>query len=98
MIAEKRNRTELQSFSNNWYNPGSLVKRTLWMITNVLFFNHGLAIFNGLKILLLRLFGAKIGKGVLLKPSVNIKYPWFLTIGNHCWIGERVWIDNLAPV
>jgi putative colanic acid biosynthesis acetyltransferase WcaF len=68
------------------------------MIVNSLFFNHGLAVFNGLKCSLLRWFGARVGKGVLIKPSVNIKYPWLLTIGNHCWIGENVWIDNLAEV
>ncbi|MDB5191411.1 MAG: wcaF [Segetibacter sp.] len=33
-----------------------------------------------------------------MKPSVNIKYPWKLELGDYCWIGEKVWIDNLAPV
>ena len=42
--------------------------------------------------------GAKIGKGVFIKPSVNIKYPWNLTIGDDTWIGEGVWIDNLGKV
>jgi putative colanic acid biosynthesis acetyltransferase WcaF len=46
----------------------------------------------------LRVFGAEIGKGVVIKPAVNIKYPWLLSIGHHAWIGERVWIDNLAKV
>jgi putative colanic acid biosynthesis acetyltransferase WcaF len=44
------------------------------------------------------LFGAKIGKGVVVKPGVQIKYPWHLIIGNHVWIGEHVWIDNLTTV
>lgn len=47
---------------------------------------------------MLRLFGAKIGTDVLIKPCVNIKYPWFLEIGDHSWIGENAWIDNLAKV
>lgn len=47
---------------------------------------------------LLRLFGAKVGNGVVVKPNVNIKYPWFLEIGDECWVGEGVWIDNLAQV
>ena len=47
---------------------------------------------------MLRLFGAKIGKGVLIKPYVTIKYPWYLEIGDFTWIGEHVWIDNLAQV
>ena len=44
------------------------------------------------------MFGAKIGKGVVLKPNINIKYPWRLRIGNHSWIGEGVWVDNLEDV
>lgn len=47
---------------------------------------------------LLRLFGAKIGKGLIIKPDVNIKYPWKLNIGDHVWLGEEVWIDNLDEV
>lgn len=47
---------------------------------------------------LLRLFGAKVGRGVVLKPRIRVKFPWKLTIGNHSWIGEDVWIDNLADV
>lgn len=48
--------------------------------------------------MILRLFGANIGSSVVIKPKVNIKYPWKLSIGNHCWIGESVWIDNLDEV
>lgn len=48
--------------------------------------------------LLLRAFGARIGRGVVIKPGVRVKFPWRLTIGDHTWIGEGVWIDNLAPV
>lgn len=44
------------------------------------------------------MFGATIGKNVVIKPRVNIKYPWFLAIGNNSWIGEGAWIDNLAFV
>jgi putative colanic acid biosynthesis acetyltransferase WcaF len=53
---------------------------------------------SAVKVVLLRLFGAKIGKGVVIKPNVNIKYPWLLEIGSYVWIGEQVWIDNLANV
>ena len=53
---------------------------------------------SSIRIKILRTFGSTIGNGVVIKPNVNIKYPWFLTIGNDCWIGEDVWIDNLAQV
>ena len=47
---------------------------------------------------LLRLFGAQIGRGVCIKPGVRVKFPWRLVVGDHVWIGEDVWIDNLAEV
>lgn len=47
---------------------------------------------------LLRAFGAKIGKGVYIKPGLRVKFPWYLEVGDHTWLGEDAWIDNLAPV
>jgi putative colanic acid biosynthesis acetyltransferase WcaF len=47
---------------------------------------------------LLRCFGAKIAKGVVIKPRVRVKFPWKLCIGTDSWIGEGVWIDNLCSV
>lgn len=92
-------KTDLGKFDNSWYRPGRPAPvRALWYLTNVLFFMNPLFPFSGFKVFLLRLFGAKIGRQAVLKPGVNIKYPWRLRAGNHCWIGEKVWIDNLADV
>jgi len=88
----------LSDFENSWYNPGAgFLKKTIWYFLNALFFNSFFPI-NAIKIFLLKLFGAKIGKGVIIKPFVSVKYPWKLTVGNHVWIGEKVWIDNLDSV
>jgi len=73
-------------------------KQLLWYLVNIFFFKNSLNILSGLKVFLLKCFGATLGKGVNIKPNVNIKYPWKLTIGDHCWIGEQVWIDNLSEV
>lgn len=89
---------DLSSYNNKEYKPGGWFKRMLWHCVNGMFFRSGLFPFYGIKTGLLKLFGARIGKGVLIKPYVNIKYPWFLEIGNHTWVGENVWIDNLCTV
>src|SRR5687767_13826142 len=91
-------RTDLSKFNNDWYRPGAnIVMRVAWYVTNAFFFASCLP-FGRLKVALLRLFGARVGQGVVIKPRVNIKYPWLLEIGSHVWIGEGVWIDNLATV
>ncbi len=91
-------KVNLSEFNNNWYNPGSKIKIGIWFFFNVLFLNNNFNPFSGFKIIVLKLFGAKIGQGVIIKQSVNIKYPWLLEVGNFVWIGEKVWIDNLAKV
>jgi putative colanic acid biosynthesis acetyltransferase WcaF len=91
--------TRLDKYNNSWYNAGgNPISRIAWYFINALVLNSALLPISGLKVALLRLFGAKIGQGVVIKPCVNIKYPWRLTIGNHVWIGEEVWIDNLDQV
>ncbi|WP_053990060.1 WcaF family extracellular polysaccharide biosynthesis acetyltransferase [Mangrovimonas sp. TPBH4] len=91
-------KTDLSTYNNDWYQPGNPLKRLSWYVVNALFFVNPLNLSSGLKVLLLKMFGAKIGKGVVIKPGVNIKYPWKLTIGDFSWIGEKVWIDNLGEV
>ena len=95
---ETQLKTDLSKYNNDWYKTGgSLIKRILWYIVNAIFFNSAFPI-NSFKCFLLRLFGAEIGKGVVIKPFVNIKYPWLLKIGHYVWVGEKVWIDNLGLV
>ncbi|MBX7241343.1 MAG: WcaF family extracellular polysaccharide biosynthesis acetyltransferase [Bacteroidia bacterium] len=92
-------KTDLSRFENKWYHPGaSPVKRLLWYYTNEIFFKSAFFPLYGMKSAILRLFGAKVGVGVIIKPCVNIKSPWRLTIGDYSWIGENSWIDNQANV
>jgi len=90
-------KTDLRKFNNSWYKPGSVVARVIWYCIQAAFFRSAFP-FSAFKVLLLRLFGAKVGSGVVIKPHVRIKYPWRLSIGDHSWIGEDVWIDNLGKV
>lgn len=51
-----------------------------------------------LRVAILRLFGSRIGDGVLIRHGVKIHWPWKLSVGDHSWIGEGTWILNLEPV
>ncbi|MGV9800982.1 DapH/DapD/GlmU-related protein [Mycobacterium sp. NPDC003449] len=53
---------------------------------------------NAVRIGVLRLFGADIAAGVIIRHRVKIHWPWKLTIGRNSWIGEEAWILNLEPV
>ncbi|BDD10024.1 colanic acid biosynthesis acetyltransferase WcaF [Fulvitalea axinellae] len=98
-LEKRRNEVDFSVFENSWYKPGgNILKRLLWFYVNAFVFRTSWLPFSGPKNALLRLFGAKVGKGVVIKPSVNIKHPWRLEIGDHCWIGEDTWIDNLADI
>lgn len=90
--------TRLDLFDNSEYNPGNMLARMLWVVASGLFFQTWFPWPSGLKVRLLRVFGARIGSGAVIKPHVIIKYPWKLEVGDHVWIGEQAWIDNLDRV
>jgi putative colanic acid biosynthesis acetyltransferase WcaF len=69
----------------------------LWLLAQRIFLSSPLS-GTRLRVLVLRLFGARIGRGVVIKSGVRVKFPWRLQVGDHCWIGQDVWLDNLAEV
>lgn len=92
-------KTDLSSFRNPSFSRGApLWKELAWYFISAMFFRHPLTLSSGIKVWWLRRFGARLGKGVLIKPSVQIKFPWKLQVGDYSWIGEHVWIDNLEQV
>ncbi len=81
------------------YQPGaSYGKQLLWYFLGAPLFRSYLLPCSGFKVWLLRRFGAQVGEGVRIKPGVQVKFPWRLTIGDYVWIGEAAWLDNLAPI
>jgi putative colanic acid biosynthesis acetyltransferase WcaF len=97
MIQEKK-QVNLALYRTTIDIGAPFLKQVTWYFVNVLFFKNPFITPSSLKRTLLRLFGAAIGNGVVIKPCVNIKYPWKLRVGNHTWIGENVWIDNLSDI
>ncbi|WP_298707956.1 WcaF family extracellular polysaccharide biosynthesis acetyltransferase [Chitinophaga sp.] len=90
--------TDLSKFSTGNYVAGPKWKVLSWYFVNYWIFNSSLPWPYGLKVKLLRMFGAKVGNGLVIKTKVRIKNPWRLTLGDNVWIGEDVWIDNLEDV
>lgn len=87
-----------KAFDTKDWTPGaSAVKVLLWYFTDTLIFRSGLVPFSVILVAILKLFGAKIGKDVRVKPFIHIKYPWRLTLGDHSWLAD-CYIENLAPV
>lgn len=94
-----RPKTNLASFNNDDFDEGaSRLKWMLWFFANTLFVKNPLNPVSGLKVMVLKWFGAKIGHGVIIKPGFNIKFPWRLKVGNNVWLGEDVWIENQGQV
>src|SRR4051794_21514667 len=89
---------QLQQFSNRRFERGrSAWVEALWLTCR--FFLLSSWIPGALhRRVLLRAFGAKIGHSVNIKPRVRVTFPWKLAVGDHSWIGEGVWIDNLECV
>lgn len=80
------------------YDPGPLLRRVLWLAVSRVFFETRFPWPSAWKAAWLRVFGARVGEGLVIKPRVQVKFPWKLSLGGRCWIGEGVWIDNPAPV
>jgi putative colanic acid biosynthesis acetyltransferase WcaF len=81
------------------YTPGApLWKQLLWYYLGDGLVRSSWLPFSAFKVWILRQFGAQIGQGVRIKPGVQVKFPWRLAIADYVWIGERVWIDNVASV
>ncbi len=93
-------KTRLEQFNaNQGLNRGrSKVFELIWYLAKCAFFLSPLPWPSKWKCAILRFFGAKVGGGVVIKPRVNIHFPWKLEIGDHCWLGEEVFILNFEPV
>lgn len=79
-----------------WDRPRSVL--AMWLLAELLLVTNPLQISSALRTRVLRAFGAQIGRGVILRPRMRVKFPWKLRIGDRSWIGEGVWIHNQNQV
>lgn len=89
----------LALYSSKTFDRGAARwKEAAWWVVRCTFFQTNLPWPSALRSALLRLFGAQVGLGVVIRSNVNISFPWRLRIGDHVWIGQEVMILSLAPV
>jgi putative colanic acid biosynthesis acetyltransferase WcaF len=90
---------DLSSYSAARFDRGAgKLKEGAWRLVNLFLFQLCPIGFYALKRTVLRGFGAKIGRGVVIKPQVKITFPWKLAVGDHAWLGEECWLLNLEHI
>jgi putative colanic acid biosynthesis acetyltransferase WcaF len=90
--------TDLSSYKHSYHPGRSWFVQAMWFFLGLPVLRCSILPSSGFRRSWLRLFGAEIGEGVVIKPGVRVKFPWLLRVGSHTWIGEDCWIDNLALV
>jgi len=89
----------IDTYDNQSFDRGApRWKELLWYLCRDLFFLYCPPLPSSWRVSLLRLFGAKVGEGVVIRERCSIQLPWRLSIGDHCWIGEGVEILCLDEV
>ncbi|MBX3097427.1 MAG: hypothetical protein KF812_11240 [Fimbriimonadaceae bacterium] len=103
-MSESNNPNEYRGVRNDLFDKGDFVRgkpflvEVVWYFVKMGFFLSAFPWPSRLKATLLRLFGAKVGAGLYIRPRVNIHMPWKLVIGDHVWIGERCELLNLEQL
>jgi len=69
-----------------------------WWIVQATLFRASPQALYGWRRFLLRMFGCSVGKGVLVRPTAEITYPWKVSIGDYSWIGHDVTLYSLGEI
>ena len=81
----------------NFRGKNAFVVQLWWLVQSLLFKNSPQLLY-GFRRFILRMFGAKIGKKVIIRPTVRITYPWKVSIGDYSWIGDDVVLYSLGEI
>ena len=79
------------------YTPKEYLLRISWSIANILFKLTPKPL-HWVRVGILISFGAKVGKQVVIYPSVDVQFPWNLEIGDFVAIGRGVKLYNLGKL
>ncbi|MEH6842291.1 WcaF family extracellular polysaccharide biosynthesis acetyltransferase [Priestia megaterium] len=92
-------KVDLSKYNQDDYDRGKngLVVILWWFIQGTLF-RYSIHNMYGWRRFLLRLFGAKIGRGVKIRSTAKFTYPWKISISHHSWIGDDVVFYSLDSI
>ena len=88
----------LYKLPSNWSPSAPFIVQSIWFCIGSPLLSNRFVPGSFWRVFLLRLFGCNILNKCRIKPGFRVKYPWKLSIGFACWLGEDVWIDNVSDV
>jgi len=98
-VLDAPSRVDMRKYDQSWFDrgrPNGLI--LLWWLVQAIAFPLSPHFLNGFRCGLLRLFGARIGQGVLIRPTARFTYPWKIEIGDYSWIGDDVVLYSLDDI
>lgn len=90
---------DLSRYDQSGYDrgrPGWFIQ--LWWLVQATIFQWSPLPCYGFRNGLLRLFGAKIGRGVKVRSDAHFYFPWKITLGDNTWVGNGAVLYSLAPI
>ncbi len=99
MSLSRVNQIRLDLYTQKGYSRGrnGLIVLLWWFVQGTLF-RFSLHQMYGWRRMLLRLFGAEIGRKVKIRPSAKFTYPWNIAIGDFSWVGDSVDFYSLDTI
>lgn len=95
----ERIRANLSDFDNSDFDRGApRAVEAAWILTRSAIFERGPIPMDRIRLKALAAFGATIRGPGVCRRGVRVTFPWRLELGAHSWLGEDVWLLNLAPI
>ena len=93
----KKQNLSLFKMPANFRGKSAIYVQIWWMVQSTIF-KWSPQVLYGFRVKILKLFGCKIGKNVLIRPTATITYPWKVVIGENTWIGDDVVLYSLGNI